>query len=547
MAGEFDDLIPNGGSALQRQQGTLFDDLVPPPTPTPEQQRADRLRKIARTAMQQHDGEPGAGSLFADSVTLGLQKPVGGVAAALGGELGEYFGGEPATFGERYRAQTGAYQDRLDEAGENSGWAGTGANVAGSLLTGGPARGVVQQGFWPMVKSAFGFGAVEGAARNSEDLDSAIGGAAKGGVTAGLTSTALGGAVETLKRASTSARSTRRAERLANRGPEPEQLRQQARVLYGQLDDAGVAYSNQQSVTLVDDLLQDLRQNGYDPQGVHSVMNGVVGRLEELRGQPVSLETLQHIREQVGSNAGAIEPQVRRIAGRVLNSIDGFVANEMPALSQVPGDQIAPMWNEARRLWRTAAAADDIGWRLDKAQRRTDSTNSGTNVDNPIRQNIRSVIDKSTQPGRRNPYNAQEMAQMERVVSGGTLQNRLRSFGNTFGGSGPVALAGPGIGGSALAIGQQTLMGGEPSMLGASALLAGGALWGAGRQARTIADRMSQNEADALVRLIATGTMDQGRRAVTQGPPTRANLALLLAEKAGVLGASRLAAGEATR
>jgi hypothetical protein len=58
---------------------------------------------------------------------------------------------------------------------------------------------------------------------------------------------------------------------------------------------------------------------------------------------------------------------------------------------------------------------------------------------------------------------------------------------------------------------------------------------------------MSENEADNLVRLIATGTMDQGRRAAVNGPPTRANLARLLAEKAAVSGASRYAAGEATR
>lgn len=547
MAGAFDDLIP-GSVATTGGTSTPdpFSEFVPKPK-TPEEQRAERLRKIALTGMKTSSGEPGASDLYSDSFTLGLMKPVGALASSLGGEVSEYFGGEPASFGERWKANTGAYQDYLDEASKNSGWGGTAANVAGSVLSGGPARGVVTGGLWPMVKNAVGLGAVEGAARNSEDVTSAAKGAAEGGTIAGATTGALGGVLEMVKQALPAVRKARQAERIANRGEDPSVIKARSSALFKQLDDAGVAYDNNQSVNLVDDLISDLRQNGYDPQGAHKVLSdGVVSRLEGLRGQPVSLETLKQIRSQASSNATNPDSNVRRIAGRIMNQIDGFVTNVDPAMSQLPKEQIGPMWQEARKLWRTANVAEDIGWRLDKADRRTASTGSGTNVDNPIRQNIRGVLDKAEQPGRFNPYNAAELAQMERVVEGSPTQNILRSIGNRFGGSGPLGMS-TDIGlGSVGGLGS-LVHGAEPSTAVLAGAGLGAGLYGAGKAARMAADRMSQNEADALVRLISTGSLEQGQKLVSQAVPTRAALARLVAQQSLGRGAGVYAGGQATR
>ena len=534
LAPDFQPTAPAGGGA----------DILAPSTPG--EMRADKLRKMARAVMDQSGGTPGAGDRFSDAFTFGLMKPTAGLAGALGGEVGELMGGEPASFGERYSANVGAYQDRLDEAGKNSGALGTGADIAGSVLAGGPARGVVERGLWPMLKGALGYGAVEGAARNSEDPMSAIKGAAGGAAVAGATTGALGGISEMVKQALPASLKARRAERLANRGEDPAGLRTQSKGLFKQLDDAGVAYDNNQSVGFVDDLISDLKQNGWSPKGVHAPLNGVIDQLQELRGQPMSLETLQQLREQIGSEAGANEPQIRRIAGRLLGSIDGFVTNVDPAMSSLPTDQIAPMWKEARRLWRTANTAEDIGWRLDKADRRSASTGSGTNIDNPIRQNIRGVLDKAEQPRRFNPYSADELAQMERVVEGSPTQNLLRSFGNRFGGSGPMAGVQGNVLGGVGGLGAM-LHGTEPTM---AALLGGGTaagLYGAGKGARMAADKMSQDEADALVRLISTGSLDAGPRLASQAVPTRASLARLMAQQTLGRGAGVYAGGEASR
>ena len=510
-----------------------FADLPAAAPKTESDLRTERLRKIALNSLktQGFGNTPGASDIFSDAYTFGLMKPVGAAADVLGGELMGLFGAGPepnATAGERWRASTGGYQDFLDEARQNAGWAAPVADVAGAVTGGAGSAvrgaGVQAQRLLPWLAETTGLGAVEGAARNSEDWQSAAKGAALGGAT----SAAVGGLLRGSGELVTALRPSR-ADRLARRGTDPAVLRQQARDIYSQLDNAGIAYSSTQADDLANTLRSDLVANGWDPHptSVHAPLTGVIQRVEGLRGQPVSLETLQQIREQVGSAAASNEPQVRRIAGRILGVIDGFVTNVDPPMSSVPGSSIAPMWQEARRLWRSANTAEDIGWRLDKAQRRSDSTGSGTNVDNPIRQNIRSVLDKAEQPRRFNPYTDAERAQMERVVSGSRTQNLLRSYGNRFGGSGPLGTMSDFGAGGAGFLGALS-KGAEPSTALLTGAAAGGTLYGTGKLARMAADRMSQNEADALVRLISTGSLDAPQLVQRAGPPTRSTLARLL-------------------
>ena len=137
--GAYDD-IPLLPGSVATTGGGGYGDI---PVKTEDELRRKKLRDMARAAM----GEAGAGDLFGNAFTLGLQKPVSGLAQMAGGEVGEWFGGEPATLGERWGAGTGAYQDFMDEARRNSGWAGTGAELAGGVLAGGPARELATQAF----------------------------------------------------------------------------------------------------------------------------------------------------------------------------------------------------------------------------------------------------------------------------------------------------------------------------------------------------------------------------------------------------------------
>jgi hypothetical protein len=523
--GAYDDLIPQGGASGGAQTaaptgGGAYDDLVP----TAESQRADRLRKISRAGMS---AKPGAWDMYGDSFTLGLQKPVAGVVGGINNLLR---GDENATFGEGYTAGTGAYDEWLNDASKNSGWGGTAASVAGSLASGMPGRAAAT-GLVPMLRNAFGFGAVEGAARNADSVEDAVKGAAVGGTTAAGTAFAA----NKIMGMGPGARRARAAEREAARGVPTQQLRDEARQIYRALDQSGTAYDLAQTTNLADTIRGDLVNNGWDPQGVHSTLNGVIGRIEDLRNNPASLETLQQIREQLASNATSIEPQVRRIAGRIMRNIDGFVGNEVPAMSNLPADQIGPMWQQARQRWRAANTAEDIGWRLNKAERRASSTNSGQNTENAIRQNIRSALDKAEQPTRYNPYTPAETAQMERIVNGGPVQNSLRYAGNVVAGI-PGSVAGMG-GGASLGLGGLV----DPAIAAGVAVGAPFAMTGAGHLLKRQAAEMAQDEADTLIRMITTGS--PMRLPPMSGPPTRENLARLMRQQQIPIGFGRAAAG----
>lgn len=505
---------------------------------SPEEARIERLRKISLGALKFGGKQPGAGDLYSDSYTWGLMKPVNALAGAVSGELTGLFGAgaEPdATFGERWRAGTQAYDDYLAEARKNAGWAGTAADIAGSLTSGRPGASTVSTGrsFLPVVGQAAFQGGVEGAARNSEDVTSAI--------TGGLENAAVGavtaGAVHQASKLLPGNRAARAAEREAARGPSGDDIKNNARALYKQLDQAGVAYDLNQSTRLADDLRTDLVHNGWDPGGIHAGLDKVLGDIDQLRGQPVSLETLMFLRERVGSAAREGDPQIRRIASRALSVLDGFVGKENPALSQMPGNQVGPMWQEARRLWKTAGMVDDVNWRLDKAERRAASANSGQNTENAIRQNVRALQDRATQPGKYSPYNDAEIAQMDRVVRGTPAQNTLRWAGNQIAGI-PAQTALGALGGYT-----GITHGFSPLESGAIALGLTGATQGAGHLLKNRAANMAQDEADTLVRLISTGSTAPLANAAVNGPPTRANLARLLLEQQAARGGANLVSG----
>lgn len=502
-----------------------------PAMPSPDELRQMRLREIARAAV----GSQGAGSMFKDAYTLGLQKPVSGLASALGGEVGEFLGGEPATFGERYQAGTKGYDDAMQQASDESGAAGTAASVAGSVLTGGPARNAAATAITSiprMIGRATGLGAVEGAARGSDSLEDAAIGAAAGGAAAGTAAGALSGLTRI-----PGFRARRAATRAANRGPDPDEIRNQGRALFQQLDNSGTAFSQQQVGDLATTVGRGLRDANV------SVRDMPIAEDFLSHQGPMTLTDLQRFRTAASDMSRSADDRERRMAGVMLRSIDDYVGRENPAQTQLPPGEVNRLWRQARQYWRTAALTDDLGWQADKATRRAARSNSGGNAENTLRQNMGQVVDRVTKPGAYNPYGEETTAAMERIAQGqgGTAHNMLRSFGNTFGGSGPLA----GIGAGTLAGGAALSGLLDPTGATASAL----ALYGSGRGARALSRNITENAADRLIGNVARNgapALTPAQQAVLQGPPTRQRLALMQALGMMTRGAGLQAADMAT-
>jgi hypothetical protein len=340
--------------------------------------------------------------------------------------------------------------------------------------------------------------------RAAEGLVGSLVGGAAGAAIGGLTHSFLPGFRE------------RRAQaRATARGPEPEDIKDAARQFYQQLDNAGITYDANAYGQLPRNVATELMQAGYNPaMSQHAGIAPLVNELDSIvqhasaNGGAVPFERLQQLRTMATDVAASNEPGARRLAGIVRNNIDDFVENTTPSQGFLGGPTANNLWRQARGMWQRASKTEDLLWNVTKAERRAAGNNSGGNEQNALRQNVRGMLDRAEKPGRYNPYTPEETAAMQATNDGTLLQNGLRSFGNTFGGSGIAPLVSGGA------------SDGIPTALGVSPGLAAGigvGLYGAGRGARTMSTRMAQNRVDDLVRLFATGS--QAPAAAAAVPP----------------------------
>lgn len=499
-----DQAIANASSRMP-QQG--------PPMPSPDEQRQSRLRALGRMVLEQQGATP-AFEQMKDAFTMGLRRPVGALAGALGGEVGEYFGGEPATFGERYKAGEDAYSDYMREQERKGGVPGTIASVVGGVASAGPLRGAIPS-LGRSIAFDAGAGAVEGAARSEGDLADRAKDALIGGAVGGAVSGIVGGTGRWL-----SNRAANRAERTAIEAL-PEDLRTRSKALFTELKNAGVSYSPGQMANLESSALSQLRALDFDPLSVqHAPVKDAIdriGRLKEAAANgSTALETLENLRTDIGAIANHKDPAVRRLAGPLVAEIDDFVARETPQQGMLNPDEITSKWGEARDLWRRKSKLQDLLFQADDAELRAASANSGQNTENTLRQNARKVLRKEIDPRTANRYTGEEQDAMRKVVEGTRTQNILRKVGNVVGPTGALALP---------SFASSGLMGVGAGLDPATAAVVSGLAYGGGRLAKNTSEEIAQQSTNELMRLVGTGSTNP----LTQRGPTREALAALLA------------------
>jgi hypothetical protein len=482
-----------------------------------QKQRGSRLLRENLKALEMQAG-PAWFERMKDAATIGLRRPVGALASALGGEVGEYLGGEPASFGERFGAGEQAYDEFMRQQTEKAGIPGTIAGAVGGLAAGGPVRGALPS-LAGGIGSSAALGGIEGAARGERTLGGTLGGAAGGAALGGTVAGAVGGAGRI-----GSMIGANRAERAAIEEL-PEQLRTRSQDLYRQLREGGVTYSPEQMRGLERESLAELRGLGYDPLAAgHAEAGDVMGRIGRLteagQGGAMPLENLQNLRTDIAAVARSPDPQTRRLVGPVLNQLDEFVSRETPSQGTLGPQEIGTIWPEARNLWRRRGNLEDILYQADKAALRAASTYSGANTENVVRQNIRGMYERATKPGTRSPFSPDELEAMRLTIEGTPGENVLRSVGRMAGPTGALAI--PNIGG--MGAGAYALAGLDPLTSGVGAL----GVYGAGRAARRAGSEMAQRNVNNLMRLVGTGSAAP----LTQPGPTREALAAMLAGRA---------------
>jgi hypothetical protein len=363
-------------------------------------------------------GEPGYSQRLKDSATLGLMRPLGGVMQGVAG-----LADPTSTFGERYRAGVGAEEDYAKRAVENTpGVAGVATDVAGSVGAAPVAAG--RAGLAKLIGQSAATGAVEGAARNAEDPEKALKGAATGAAVGGATSAAVGGAAKLLP----NVQGAQKAAREANQGATPEELKAAAKPLFDKLDQNGIAYAQPQTATLKQGLDDLIANNKYNPHA-NPTLKGYVDQLDTIAAQPqgAKFTELNNIRSALAEQARGPDPSTRRAAGEIIGKIDDLVLNNKPAINPA-GIDVAGVHKEARELWKSAMLADDVGYLAGKAERKA-ASKSGVNPDEANRGAFRPVLEKTEKPGAYSPYDDTQRAMLAKIVQGDKGQNFLRGAG----------------------------------------------------------------------------------------------------------------------
>ena len=421
---------------------------------------------------------------FMNGVLMGYGDEVRAFDAAITGETpeGEYFNYD-RPFWERYNVAKGAEETQRKAYQEENPVKATTAEIGGALSAAGGLgkQGVTLAGRGVGLGQKAGLGALEGGAYGAlyGSGESDPGQRLKGALWGGGAGAALGGAITIGAQKFATALQQRGLLRSA---PTPEMLRRTATEAADTAKAQGVVFSQKTYEPFLRDLTRDLMEEGVD-KTITPRASAALKRLTELSGKNPSFKELEKMRRIAASAAKSIEPADRRLAMMMVDKIDEFVATP-GNVAHATGDAALASASlvSMRRDWGRMRRAEMLDEALMKAERRSASTGSGGNIENAIRQNIRSILDS---PTKRRGFSAPELAAMEDVVRGGSVRSALRLLGK-------ISPQGNGLS-AFLNIGAVYL---EPSFLAAT-------LFGTG--AKALADRMARKSADVASALVRTG------------------------------------------
>jgi hypothetical protein len=472
---------------------------------TPEQEYRQHLvqRKL------DIEGEPGYGYRLKDNFTMGLGRPLSGLAALPGTKAPEGI-----TAGEKWRAGVGAEEDyaRRAEANTNP-YAGAAVDILGGLATGGPGKALVQGAGNVAVKApsflskvgramlgSAGSGAIEGAARNAESVPNALVGAGVGGTVGGV----VGGAAGAVTSRLPGVRGAQKEVNEAVREGGSKGLKDEGGAIYKKLDDAGIKFKDTDTPQLVRDTVDRMKAEGFN-RNIHDELTPILEDIGRYNGKPMTWTQVQNIRTQISDAKASDDKRVRRMAGHLSDVLENFVdtakptipANKLGTIS--PGDPA-----KARDLYHRGSNAAKVEFMADKGMLTTkDATNK-------LRTNFGEEHNRVINPDRFSRFqnNPSQVAQIAEIAKGDPRLTGAADFLSKQGGNllsfGTLGLAG---GGGAHYFGSDY---GSPIGVGGATSLGLGLLAkGGSRQLnKTIANRGAAR-VDDLVRNIATGATDR--------------------------------------
>lgn len=430
---------------------------------------------------------------FGDEINAGLMTPIQAAIDAAQGkgfDLGASY--NRALSGERgLDTRDAALNPAADAAGQ----------IVGALTTGGTlAKGGVtlMNAAQPTVASLLPRAAAEGAIYggvngfgSGDSFQDRLGKAVEDASIGGALGAGTGGVFGML------------AQRAAAKAvPSVEDLKGQADALYKAAEARGVHFPQPAVKQMVDEMTAQAITDGIDPT-LHPGATAALKRAQDFAQTGMTVPNTQTLRRIIaGAMKDPTNPDQTRIAGPMLDKIDGFAA------------QGAPELEAARGVYRQAKKGEMIEQAIELAGSRAGQF-SGSGYENALRTEFRN-LERQIIKGQIKGISPEESAAISKVARGGPVENVARWVGKaaptgivSFGASAGVPyMIGNSVGGPAM---------------GAAAA---GTTMGAGIAGRTLATALAAHNAGVAGALMRNGGPITGS---TLSPVKQAILQALIA------------------
>lgn len=209
--------------------------------------------------------------------------------------------------------------------------------------------------------------------------------------------------------------------------PETQEFFDAANNHYSNMRGFGVEINPSAMNGVADNITTELHAEGYRPR--NSKVFADVDELRKPAGQNHEISDIESVRKVLQKTAK--DPSERDAARRAIGHIDDYLAN----LKNNPQDvvvnphfagRVSDEALAARGNYAVAKRSEDIDEAMDKAQRQAASGGAGGNINNAIRQQLKSLRNnKRTMRG----WSDEEKAELDKVISGSATGNAARQAG----------------------------------------------------------------------------------------------------------------------
>lgn len=165
---------------------------------------------------------------------------------------------------------------------------------------------------------------------------------------------------------------------------------------------------------------------------------GTIDKISQApEGATVTVNDFRTLQRAIGNAAKSIDPTERLAAVRSLQSLNDHIEN-LPAgdiLRGTPTDvaRVSELIKTANRNYSAYKQAENFNLRGEKAQNNAAAANSGMNLENNLRSQVRQILNN---PKLQRGMNAETLQAMHDFNNGSRSANTLRAIGNILGGGG---------------------------------------------------------------------------------------------------------------